>query len=119
MAKAQKNRASKQAYVSPGQGVLSEFETPFAKELDPANRWVILAHKIPWDELVSVYNSKLNNSQYGAGNINARVAIGAVIIKHICNLDDRETILQIQENVYMQCFIGYSSFSNEEPFDAS
>lgn len=119
MAKAQKNRASKQSYISPQQGILLGFETPFAKELDPTNRWIVLAHKIPWDDLVSVYNAKLNNSQYGADNINARVAIGAVIIKHTCNLDDRETILQIQENVYMQYFIGYSSFSNEEPFDPS
>jgi hypothetical protein len=34
-------------------------------------------------------------------------------------LSDRETIQQIRENVYMQYFLGYSSFSNASPFDAS
>ncbi|CAN5162272.1 hypothetical protein BH11PAT1_BH11PAT1_7360 [soil metagenome] len=41
------------------------------------------------------------------------------MIKHICNLSDDETILQLQEKMYMQYFIGYSSFSNEAPFDPS
>jgi hypothetical protein len=35
------------------------------------------------------------------------------------NLDDRETVAQIAENVYLQYFLGYSSFITEEPFDAS
>jgi len=42
-----------------------------------------------------------------------------MIIKHLNDFSDRETVLQIQENVYMQYFIGYSSFSNQAPFDAS
>ena len=119
MAKARKNRASKQSYVSPTQIILEGFESPFSRALNPSNRWVRLAHKMPWDTLVSIYQNQLNNSQTGADGINPRVAIGAIIIKHICDLSDRETVLQIQENMYMQYFIGYSSFSNEEPFDPS
>ncbi|MDP3445857.1 MAG: transposase, partial [Ignavibacteria bacterium] len=42
-----------------------------------------------------------------------------MIIKHLCNLDDRETVDSISENVYMQYFLGYSSFTSEAPFDAS
>jgi IS5 family transposase len=61
----------------------------------------------------------MGNSKTGAYGINPRVAIGSMILKHICNLSDRETVLQIQENMYMQYFIGYSSFSDEEPFDPS
>jgi hypothetical protein len=37
----------------------------------------------------------------------------------MCNLDDRETVDQIAENIYMQYFLGYTSFINEQPFDAS
>jgi hypothetical protein len=37
----------------------------------------------------------------------------------MCDLRDRETVQQIQENMYMQYFLGFSSFSDEEPFDAS
>ena len=119
MPKALKNRASKQAYVSPSQLTLAGFETPFSKRLNPENRWVVLAHKIPWDPLVSVYLSQMNNDNMGAEGINPRVVIGSVIIKHICDLSDQETVMQIQENIYMQYFIGYSSFSDEEPFDSS
>lgn len=119
MAKAQKNRASKQQYVGQNQLTLVGFETPFARSLNPNNRWVRLAHFIPWDTLVSVYQKQLSNERTGADGINARVAIGSLIIKHKCNLSDRETVEQIQENMYMQYFIGYSSFSDEEPFDPS
>ncbi len=119
MAKAYKNRASKNAYISQNQMTLEGFETPFAQKLHPDNRWVKLSRQIPWDLLVTTYQAQLNNSQRGAEGINPRVAIGAMILKHICNMSDRETLLQIQENMYMQYFIGYSSFSNEEPFDPS
>lgn len=37
----------------------------------------------------------------------------------MCNLDDRETVDQISENIYMQYFLGYPTFTNESPFDAS
>jgi hypothetical protein len=42
-----------------------------------------------------------------------------MIIKHMCNLGDRETVNQISENIYMQYFLGYSTFCSEFPFDAS
>ncbi len=119
MAKAQKNRASKNPYVSPNQLNLVGFESPFSQSLDPNNRWVVLASKIPWDLLVNTYQQQLNNGRMGADGINPRVAIGAMILKHLCNTSDRETVLQIQENIYMQHFIGYSSFSTEPPFDPS
>ena len=83
MAKASKSRASKQSYQSVSQLSLSGFETPFSQKLNPTNRWVVLAHKIPWDSLVSVYQKQMHNSITGADGINPRVAIGAVIIKHM------------------------------------
>ncbi len=119
MAKAQKTRASKVPYVSPNQLEFVGFESPFTKNLDPCNRWVKLAKQIPWDKISNVYQKQLNNSITGAGGINPRVAIGSIFIKHICDLSDRETVQQIQENVYMQYFIGYSSFSYDPVFDAS
>ena len=119
MAKAQKSRASKAGYVSPNQLELVGFESPFTKYLDPGNRWVKLAKQIPWDKIANVYQRQLNNSITGAGGINPRVAIGAMFIKHMCDLSDREVVQQIQENVYMQYFIGYSGFSYEPVFDAS
>lgn len=119
MAKAQRYRASKQQYVSPSQLTIQGFETPFSRKLRSDNRWVVLANKIPWDSLVNIYQSQMGNERTGAGGINPRVALGAIIIKHMCDLSDRETVQQIQENMYMQYFIGYGSFSDEEPFDPS
>lgn len=72
MAKAQKIRASKQTYVSPGQGLLPGFESPFDRHLNAGNRWVKLAAKIPWDNMVSVYQSQLRNQKTGAEGINPR-----------------------------------------------
>ena len=59
------------------------------------------------------------NYQTGRPPINGRVIIGAVMMKHIQKLSDRETISQIQENIYYQYFLGYSGYQREEPFDAS
>ncbi len=45
--------------------------------------------------------------------------IGAVIIKHKLGLSDAETVQQIQENPYMQYFVGLSGYQKEVPFAAS
>lgn len=119
MAIRQRNRAAKTKYLSQHQMVLEGFETPFNQQLNAANRWVVLAQQIPWDILVGVYNERMGNKQTGAEGINPRVALGSIIIKHMCNLSDRDTLLHIQENMYMQYFIGYSSYSNVPPFDPS
>lgn len=119
MARASKNRASKQHYTSQTQLILPGFETPFAQHLNPDNRWVQLSQRIPWDELVRVYDSQMHNTATGASGINPRLVLGALMIKHMCDLSDRETVMQLQENMYMQYFVGFSSFCNEEPFDPS
>lgn len=119
MALASKKRASKQAYQSLTQLTIEGFETPFAQKLDPTNRWVKLARQVPWDRIVGVYLKQLHNQTMGASSINPRVILGALMIKHLKKLSDEETILEIQENMYLQYFIGYSSFSTEPAFDPS
>lgn len=59
------------------------------------------------------------NSDSGAPSISARLVIGNVIIKHMLNIDDGEVVAQIQENIYLQYFVGLSSFTIQEPFDPS
>ncbi len=41
------------------------------------------------------------------------------MIKHLRNLDDQETVDQISENLYMQNFLGYSTFTYFVQFDSS
>ncbi len=78
----------------------------------------MLARFIPWDKLANIYYRKMN-SDFGAPSLSARMVIGAVIIKHMLNIDDREVVAQIQENMYLQYFAGLSSFTTTEPFDPS
>ena len=74
-----------------------------------------MGHDIPWDAIVVHYN-KLFSSSEGRPPISGRVILGAIIIKHIEGLSDRKTIQHIRENMFMQYFLGYTSFTNEEPF---
>jgi hypothetical protein len=113
--KSSRKRAVTSTYVSPNQLTLCGFETPFEQQLTSTNRWVKLSKKIPWDKIVREYDS-LFHAIEGRPPISGRIVIASVIIKHILNLTDRETIHQIQENVFMQYFLGFSSFTNEEPF---
>jgi transposase, IS5 family len=110
-----RRRAVNSRYVSPNQLTLCGFETPFEQKLTSTNRWVLLAKKIPWDKIVREYDELFSSSE-GRPPINGRIVMASVIIKHTLNLTDRETIFQIRENVFMQYFLGYSTFTNEEPF---
>jgi hypothetical protein len=116
--KAVRKRASTPVYVSPNQLTLCGFETPFEQALTSANRWVKLSQLLPWDDIVKPYDAQFK-SEEGRPPISGRIVLGAVIIKHLLNLSDRETVQQIQENVFMQYFLGYSSFTNEAPFSPS
>jgi transposase, IS5 family len=119
MIKVPKKRAPTTPFVSQNQLFLEGFETPFDKKLNPENRWVVLANLIPWDEICNIYLKSVPEKETGRPGLNPRIVLGAIIIKHLCDIDDRETVDQISENMYMQYFLGYSSFSNAPPFDPS
>ena len=113
-----KNRAPMIRYRSQKQLTLDGFETPFQTDLDPDNRWVKLSECIPWDELAEGYYVGLSCDQ-GRPAKDARLVIGAVIIKHKLTLSDEETVQQIQENPYLQFFCGLPDFTKEQPFAPS
>lgn len=114
-----KSRASRTEYISQKQLILAGFESPFEQKLNPSNRWVLLSKLLPWDELASVYRKHFPRKSTGRPDLNPRLVLGAIIIKHLCDLDDRETVDMISENIYMQYFVGYSSFSDSPSFDSS
>jgi hypothetical protein len=76
---------------------------------------VVLSAQIPWDQLVNLFNKRNPAKSTGRPALNPRVLIGAVIIKHMLNLDDLETVAQITENMYLQFFLGYSSYIKQPP----
>ncbi len=97
---------------------LAEFDWPFQAALDENNRWVKMSDCIPWDELAEGYYQGLSSSQ-GRPLKDARLAIGAVIIKHKLCLSDRETVAQIQENPYLQYLVGLPGYQMAAPFAPS
>jgi transposase, IS5 family len=94
------------------------FSTPFEQELDLNNRWIKFSKLIPWNKIASYYNKRMCNSN-GAVSINARLVVGSIIIKHHEELSDEGTIEAIQENIYMQYFLGLSSFQKGAVFSPS
>jgi transposase, IS5 family len=105
-------------YTSSNQLSIEQFQTPFQLSLDINNRWVKLANTMPWDKLASIYHKTLSSDQ-GAPAIDARIVIGAFVVKHKMKFDDRETIEYIRENMYVQYFLGLSNYTTRDVFDRS
>ncbi len=105
-------------YISEKQLTIEEFKTPFQTKLNPDNRWVKLSRAVPWDKFAKAYMSMMNTG-FGRPGISPRIVLGALIIKHLEKLDDRGVILAIQENIYMQYFVGLKEFTIDPVFDAS
>jgi len=105
-------------YTSTKQLAIEEFRTPFYFGLDKNNRWAKLAAIIPWDDLAKIYYEALCDD-FGRPALDARIVIGAMIIKEKKRLPDEETIEEIKENAYLQYFLGYEEFSHKAPFDPS
>ena len=91
------------------------FDTPPGMMLDPNNRWVRLSDCIPWDNLAQSYHKTLSATS-GRLCKDARIVIGAIIIKHKLSVSDEETVEQIRENPYLQYFIGLKSFQSKAFF---
>ena len=104
-------------YTSQYQTKITEFGNLHQIKLNPQNRWIQLGQHLPWDNLVKIYSKHF--SKVGALSIHPRIVIGSLIIKHKLNLDDRGTVQIIEENPYMQYFLGLDEFSPEQLFSPS
>ena len=82
-----------------------DFNQPMGLHMNPDNRWVRLADRIPWDEFEVKY-AKLFPSDTGNVAKPLRMALGALIIQTKFQFSDRELVEQIAENPYLQYFIG-------------
>lgn len=103
---------------APEQLEFPDFYLPFSGHLDPENRWVHLARLVPWKLAEQIYHESLCED-FGAPIVLSRTALGALLVKERLGLTDRETVEAIQENPYLQFFIGLEEFTQEKPFDAS
>jgi hypothetical protein len=101
-------------YTPSNQLSFSNFKTPFDVALDENNRWVKFSQCIPWDALADIYSDGFSHT--GRPGKDPRLVIGAMIIKHKLCLSDEETVEQIQENPYLQYFVGFPAYTTEIPF---
>ena len=95
-----------------------DFNQPMGLHMNPNNRWIKMADRIPWDEFEVKY-AKLFPSNTGNVAKPLRMALGALIIQTKFQFSDRELVEQITENPYLQYFIGLPGYQEEAPFDAS
>ena len=103
---------------NPRQISIDDYMTELEQKLDASNRWVRLAKQIPWDEFREIYNKTLRKD-FGRPAKDARLVIGAMIIKSKKSLADEEVIPEIQENPYLQYFVGLKAFTTKPIFDPS
>lgn len=96
-----------------------DFYLPFGGHLRGDNRWVTLAGEIDWSGIEEEYSPLLSQSGMGAKALNARIIVGALIIKSRMNITDEETVQSIAENPYMQYFLGYEGYTGQAPFSPS
>lgn len=90
-----------------------DFYLPFGGQLRSDNRWVILSKHILQDQVEQEYSMNFSQSDTGNPAKSARVALGSLIIKERLGTSDRETVLQIAENPYLQYFLGFSEYKDE------
>lgn len=95
-----------------------DFNQPLGLHMNPDNRWIKLADRIPWDTFEVKY-AELFPSDTGNVAKPLRMALGALIIQTRFQYSDRELVEQIAENPHLQYFIGLPGFREEAPFDAS
>lgn len=100
------------------QAEFESFHLSFGGRLRSDNRWVRLSKIVPWAQIEQRYAVHLNQEQ-GAPALSARIALGSLIIKEKLGLSDEETVEQIRENPYLQYFLGYEAYRDEQPFDPS
>ena len=97
---------------------IEEFFQPFGGRLRKDNRWVRLAAIMPWEYIEKVYIQNLSE-ETGRPAISSRIAFGAIFIKEYCHFTDEGTVQELQENSYMQYFVGLHEFHAEPLFDPS
>ena len=100
-----------------GQINMYAFVHPFGGVLDVENRWVKYADSIKWDEIEKIYASKFSN--VGAPAKPLRMVLGAYILKNEYGFSDSRIIEEINENPYLQYFIGLNEYIIKVPISAS
>jgi IS5 family transposase len=94
-----------------------EASLPFGGTLNPNNRWIKMAAQVDWEKFEKIYAKTF--ASIGRPGKDARLVIGALILKHKLDVSDEEMAQQISENPYLQFFVGLATYHTEPSFDSS
>ncbi len=94
-----------------------EASLPFGGKLNTNNRWIKMAAQVDWEKFEKIYAKTF--ATIGRPGKDARLVIGALIVKHKLDISDAETTQQITENPYVQFFVGLSTYHYQSPYDSS
>ena len=85
---------------------LLDFNQPLGLRMNPDNRWVQLADRVPWNIFEEKYAALFPS---GTGNVAKplRLALGSLIIQNRFQYSDRELVEQLAENPYLQYFTSW------------
>lgn len=84
-------------------------------KLNQNDTWIVVAKKIDWAKVEQKY-MECFPSKRGRPALNARMALGALIIKQRMQLSDRRLVEEVARNPYYQYFIGLDAYQTECPF---
>jgi hypothetical protein len=90
----------------------------FSGILGLANRWVLLAETMPWQELEEAYAPQFSDN-VGALAKPVRLACRSLYLKQHLGPKDEETVLNIQDNYCIQLFLGLAGCACKVLFDPS
>jgi len=98
--------------LAPGESIVQaqKSSSPFGEHLRADNRWVRLSEVIPWALIEEKYRESMSSPTRGQKACSSRVAFGAMNIKEQIGLTDEDTVLRIQENPYLQYFLGFPEY---------
>ena len=88
-----------------------DFNQPMGLKMNPDNRWIQMAGRIPWNLFEEKY-AGLFPSDTGNVAKPLRMALGSLIIQNRFQYPDRELVEQITENPYLQYFIGLPGYQD-------
>lgn len=94
--------------TSQTQHSLTGIKTPFDVTFETANRCIKLSQGVPWDALAEGDDGRVSLT-HGRPAKDARLVMGAAILKHKQCWRDEETVEQRRENPYRQYVVGLAA----------
>ena len=85
----------------PAQMTFEDFNQSCGMKLNVHDEWIVVANSIDWAAIEEKYMAFFP-SKRGRPAVNARMALGALVIQHKAKLSDRNLVKEVARNPYDQ-----------------